>query len=412
MAEFEPGTATETTRSLPRTDLAAMPRPSNYKPKRRPANPSRRIPPQTQAELWGRAAGRCQFPSCNKVVYLSESTSEAVNVADKAHIRPFAPEGPRGDGLSRSAVINGCDNLMLLCKGCHKTIDDPSTCGRYPEDLLRKWKAEHEDRVRRITGIKPSRKSNVVLYRGRIGAITSEQQHPLAVDGLFQEEWFPQSDRPIELKMVSAFEDSSSEFWTTEAEHLRRRFKSEITPLIEQDRLLHFSIFALANQPLLVLLGSLFTDQVPAEVYQPHRNPHRWAWPAASGTTEYEIRRPDDCLGTPALVISLSATIARSRIADFVPTPHSIWEITIPAPSPHFLTSKEQLTDFGKAIRKVVDDIRVSCPAAGEIVVLPAMPAACAVEMGRVRLPKSDLPWRFFDQNNTHNRFIEALTIR
>jgi 5-methylcytosine-specific restriction endonuclease McrA len=388
-----------------------MPRPSNDKPKRKSADPSRSIPPQTRAELWGRAAGRCQLPTCNKVVYISESTSDAVNVADKAHIQPFASKGPRGDGQPRSARINDCDNLMLLCKGCHKTIDDPSTFERYPEDLLRKWKTEHEDRVRRVTGIKPSRKSNVVFYRGRIGVIISEQQHPLAVDAMFQEGWFPQSDRPIELKMVSAFEDSSPEFWRTEAEHLRRRFKSDITPLIEQDRLLHFSIFALANQPLLVLLGSLFTHQIPAEVYQPHRNPHRWAWPAVSGSADYQIRRPDDFFGTPVLVVSLSATIAQSRITDVVSAPHSIWEITIPTPSPYFLTSKVQLDEFGKVIRKVVDDIRVSCPTASEILVFPAMPAACAVEMGRVRLPKSDRPWRLFDQNNNHNRFIETLTI-
>ena len=411
MAEFEPGTATATTRSLPRTELAIMPHPPKKQPRRRASNPSRGIPPQTQAELWGRAAGRCQFPTCNKVVYLSESTSETVNVADKAHIEPFASKGPRGDGQPRSARIHGCDNLMLLCKGCHKTIDDPGTSGRYPESLLRNWKKEHEDRIRRVTGIKPSRKSNVVLYRGRIGAITSEQQHPLAVDAMFEEGWFPHGDRPIELKMVSEFEDSTPEFWTTEAEHLRRRFNREIKPLIEEDRLLHFSVFALANQPLLVLLGSLFTDQVPAEVYQPHRNPHRWAWPATSDSIDYQIRRPESYLDTAVLVLSLSATIARGRIADAVHAPHSVWEIAIPAPSPHFLTSKLQLTEFGKVIRKVVDDIRLSCPTAGQILVFPAMPAACAVEMGRVRLPKSDRPWRFFDQNNTHNRFIEALTI-
>lgn len=411
MVGFGLGTATETTRSRPRTDLATMPLRPKKQPKRKANKPSRGIPPQTQAELWGRAAGRCQFPTCNKVVYLSESTSESVNVADKAHIEPFASMGPRGNGQPRSPRIHGCDNLMLLCKGCHKTIDDPSTSGRYSEDLLRQWKEEHENRVRLVTGIKPSRKSNIVFYRGRIGAITSEHQYPLAVDAMFQENWFPQTDRPIELKMVSELEDSTPEFWRIEADHLRKRFDREIKPLVEQDRLLHFSIFALANQPLLVLLGSLFTDQIQAEVYQPHRNPHRWAWPARSNSVDYQIRRPDDCSGAPVLVLSLSAPIARGRIAEVVLQPQSIWEVTIPAPSPHFLTSKEQLNAFGKLIRQVADDIRVSCPKAERILVFPAMPAACAVEMGRVRLPKSDRPWRFFDQNNVHNRFIESLTI-
>ena len=39
------------------------------------------------------------------------------------------------------------------------------------------------------------------------------------------------------------------------------------------------------------------------------------------------------------------------------------------------------------------------------------MPVACAVELGRVRMPKADMPWIVFDQNNKMGRFIKALKV-
>jgi hypothetical protein len=43
--------------------------------------------------------------------------------------------------------------------------------------------------------------------------------------------------------------------------------------------------------------------------------------------------------------------------------------------------------------------------------IFPAMPVSCAVELGRIRMPKADPPWTIFDQNNQQRRFIHALTI-
>ena len=54
------------------------------------------IPRPVESMLWGRAAGRCEFRGCNRPVYKSGVTQEAVNVAEKAHIRAFSKAGPRG----------------------------------------------------------------------------------------------------------------------------------------------------------------------------------------------------------------------------------------------------------------------------------------------------------------------------
>jgi hypothetical protein len=42
--------------------------------------------------------------------------------------------------------------------------------------------------------------------------------------------------------------------------------------------------------------------------------------------------------------------------------------------------------------------------------VFPAMPVACAVELGRIRMPKADLPWLVYDQIPGEG-FVPALNI-
>jgi hypothetical protein len=39
------------------------------------------------------------------------------------------------------------------------------------------------------------------------------------------------------------------------------------------------------------------------------------------------------------------------------------------------------------------------------------MPVACAVELGRIRMPKADSRWMIFDYNNKHGKFVHALDI-
>jgi len=43
--------------------------------------------------------------------------------------------------------------------------------------------------------------------------------------------------------------------------------------------------------------------------------------------------------------------------------------------------------------------------------VFPAMPVSLAVELGRVRMPKADMPWLVYDQVNARGGFVRALTI-
>lgn len=72
------------------------------------------------------------------------------------------------------------------------------------------------------------------------------------------------------------------------------------------------------------------------------------------------------------------------------------------------LRAKSQLSDFRKMVRFLLDDIK-SVAQYDTLDVYMAMPAAFAIEFGRIRMAKADMKWRLFDCQNNHD--VEAITI-
>lgn len=373
---------------------------------------TRHIKKEVERELWARAAGRCEFQGCNKLLYKSPVTQEKVNIAQMAHIYSFAENGPRGWGgfVTNKKELNNVGNLFLVCHGCHETIDQDQDGNKYSAKLLKEWKAEHETRVCNVTGICPDKKSHVIFYGSKIG----EQNSPFSANGAFEAmfpNWFPADEKPISLSMSCEHEDTVAAFWQTEADHLKASFDRHIVPRIAENNPNHFSVFALANQPLLILLGCFLTDKVPVEVYQLHREPRTWKWQKHPDNFSFQIKRPDNITGEPVLAISLSGKIDYARITSVIASPVSIWEITIPECHNDFLKSQAQLAMFREATRKLMVEIAATHGQQKSLSIFPAMPVACAVEMGRVRMPKADMPWIIYDQNNKLQKFIKGITI-
>lgn len=374
---------------------------------------TRYIKKEAERELWARAAGRCQFDGCNRLVYKSPVTQEQVNISEKAHIYSFSKSGPRGWGpfVTNKKQINSVANLMLVCHDCHKTIDQDIQGDRYSAELLIRWKGEHEKRVAIVTGISPTKKSQVILYGANISDQTSRLQPAAASDALFPD-WYPASEHPVCLSMNWEGKDNNPAYWTTEAANLKNVFNRLVRPLLDGSECPHLSLFALAPMPLMTLFGALLTDKVPAQTYQLHREPHQtWKWLANPAGFEYQVNCPSTHTHQPALVISLSDHIAPSRITAVLGEATSIWELTIESPSNDFLKSKEQLSQFRKTIRQLIVDIGKAHGKHVPLAIFPAMPVACAVELGRVRMPKADSPWILYDQNNEQQKFIRALEI-
>lgn len=369
---------------------------------------------EVERELWARAAGRCQFNGCNQILYKSPVTQERVNISEKAHIYSFSGDGPRGWGpfKKNQQSLNDVGNLMLMCHDCHKTIDQDRDGIKYSGSRLQQWKKEHEHKVATVTGIVANRKSHVVFYGSNIGEQRSPLQREDAMEAMFPER-YPVSENSVCLSMSCSHEDKTAAFWESESNHLKRVFGQKVLPLIESDQIKHFSLFSLVPIPLLIQLGTLFTDKFSVDTYQPIREPTGWHWQEFPEGFEFIIKKPEEGNGVPALIISLSDIINHQRIRTVMVEQVSVWELTVP--EEHIgndnIRNSAQFSMMRSIIRKLMVLIKGVHGSTTPLFVFPAMAVSCSIEMGRARMPKADMPWIIYDQNNKEKNFIKAITI-
>jgi SMODS-associated and fused to various effectors sensor domain len=372
---------------------------------------TRTIGRSIESMLWGRAAGRCEFAGCNKVLSRSSVTKEQVNTAEKAHIYSFSADGPRGHEGVTKEELNNLDNLILVCHECHRLIDGFIDGGKYSATSLRDMKTSHERRIELVTGIAPELRSHVVFYGANVGEHSSPFVFNDAVWAMIPER-NPADHNAIALGITDSFlQDKTPEYWKSEATGLLSQFNQRVRDLVSQRKLDHLSVFALAPQPLLILLGTLLGDIVPADIYQRHREPPTWSWPSTAPPLVFEVQEPKTCTGLPALVLGLSATVTRDRIESVLGPEASVWNVTVPQPGNDLIKSREHLSQFRSLMRELFNRIKAAHGQTTLLHVFPVAAVSAAVEFGRVRMPKADMPWCIYDQNNWRGGFVETLSI-
>ena len=93
-----------------------------------------------------RVGNHCSNPDCRALTSGPHSdASKALNVGVACHMTAAAPGGPRYDASLTPEQRASPDNAIWLCQPHGKLIDNDA--GRYPIDLLKRWKAEAEARA-------------------------------------------------------------------------------------------------------------------------------------------------------------------------------------------------------------------------------------------------------------------------
>jgi len=377
----------------------------------RPTEVTRYIDRAVERELWGRAAGRCEFAGCNRPLWKSAVTQERVNLSQKAHIYSFSADGPRGNKGVAKKNINSIGNLLLACHGCHQKIDKNKGGGRYAASLLQEWKAQHECRVEVVTGIDPSKRSHVVLYGANVDRHSSPVRFDEAAHALFPRH-YPADDRGILLGTVnSSFNDKTPKFWDAEALHLKSMYAQRVRERLSNGEISHLSVFAIAPQPLLILLGSLMNNIANAEIYQRHREPQTWTWPEKARSLSFVVEEPTSHTARPALVLALSAPVTDDRITAAMKGGAAIWRVTVRQPSMDLIKSRRHLSSLRAVLRPLFDRITLCHGRDATLHVFPVAGVSAAVELGRVRMPRAHAPWQIYDQVADRGGFVPALSI-
>jgi len=369
------------------------------------------IPERVKFRLWGKAGGRCEYEGCNTRLWLDSLTQVEFNTAYIAHIIADQPGGPRGDAKLSELLKSDITNLMLMCDKHHRLIDREDIPG-HPVERLKAMKALHEKRIDAVTDIALDKQSHVIIYGANIGAQGSPLSLREAALGMLPER-YPASQQPVLLSLGnSSFEDRTPEFWQFEGMQVQNMVAQQIRPRIKSGEITHLSVFALAPQPLLMLLGSELSDIPFADVYQRRKEPQTWKWEVDPLSFDFTVIEPaNPKTGDAALVFALSATVTDERVTSVLGSDIPIWKVTIPKPDNDFLRSRVQTEAFRKLMRPLLDKIKATHNEKATIHVFPAMPVSLAVDFGRVLNAKSDLPLVVYDQNMKLGGFVKALAI-
>jgi hypothetical protein len=377
-----------------------------------PKEVTRNIAVSVQCLLWGRAAGRCEFRGCNTPLWKSCVTQEQINIAEKAHIYSFSSRGPRGNAGIATEKIHVLTNLMLVCHACHRKIDGKRNLGRYSVFRVQAMKAAHERRIEIVSGIAAEKNSDILLYGANIGKHSSPLNYAEVALALFPDR-YPAADRAIELSLRNSSScERDDGFWRNESFELRRKFDRLVRAPMAEGAIRHLSVFALAPQPLLVLLGTMLGDIFPCDVYQRHREPvTTWEWPEVSETPPFRLRRPECTDGPAALLFDVSATVDQGRIRRVLGEQVSIWSIGVSPAHSDVVKSRGQTARFRALVRAALNQIKAAHGHGTTLHVFPVMPVSLAVEAGRVRMGKSDMPWVLYDQVDPRSGFVPALSL-
>lgn len=370
------------------------------------------IPDWVKLCLWGQAGGRCQYDGCNHPLYRDDVTKCAYNSAYIAHIVADKETGPRGDPVLSPKLADDLSNLMLLCDTHHRLVDKIDVAG-HPVPRLQAMKRRHEDRIELLTSIGADRRSHVLLYGARIGEHDSHLSFRKAAEAMVPDR-YPAEPRAFEIGIGgTALSDAEASYWTVEAEQLRRQFASQVVPRFKAREVSHLSVFAFAPIPLLIELGRLLSDIPAADVFQLHREPPDWKWKSEPAAYSYTVAGPG---GTPrktvALILALSADVVPSRVTAVLGDEVDVWVVSHAAPGNDFLQSAVQLRELRITLRDVFNRIKAVHGEDASLHIFPAIPVSAAVEVGRVWMPKTDLPFWVYDQNRSTGGFTKALEIR
>jgi hypothetical protein len=369
-----------------------------------------RIPQKVQSALWARAGGRCQYRGCNEdLVGDLVAGKEDGTFGFIAHIVADAEDGPRGCPIRSPLLAKSLENLMLMCGKHHKEIDVDAR-DDHPEALLLEMKREHELRIGLVTGVDEDRASHVVRFGAKIG----QKEALVSTRALFSAmlpQNYPASGRTIDLEIVGcAYRDDEPDYYRFQRDNLRRQFEAQVRGRIERQEIRHMSVFALAPQPLLIELGRLIGDILPAQVMQRHREPATWTWQDNQPPVRYQVKEGVQAGAAPiALKIGISATLTDEPVVAVLGSDAAVWSLTALAPHNDILRSPADQAEFRSTVRRLLDRIKAVHGEGREIHLFPAMPASLAVELGRVWMPKADPPLVLYDRQGP--RFIRTFTL-
>ena len=302
------------------------------------------ISDKTKSLLWAMSAGRCE--NCGRLIYKHPASGEIDNFSQIAHDIPVSPGAVRHNEKYKLLDIgrskDDIDNLLLLCYDCHKMIDNPKNAEKYTFEKLQQIKKTFEKDILIRTNSNIFRSTKIVDYTCYVnGQITiSSEDFKLVIS---------QKNRYAADTIRIGSMGVNHKTWNHEFEkqNLINNFGDQIKLRDNQFNPNHFSVFALAPIPHLVLLGSLFTSFSSVDIYQRNKDTSDWYWITDNETENLKIKSTCVKQGSSneiCLLMSISSAVVPSTIPKSIDVSTcSTYQISIDNPNQKAITSIKHL---------------------------------------------------------------------
>ena len=274
-------------------------------------------------------------------------------------------------------------------------------------------KKEHEDRIKRVTGLGPAMQTTVLQLKVRIGTQVVEVSNAETAHALMPR--YPAGD-PKVIDLTALGDEKDDAFYRFAATRIRDEVGRLYATGGELETSKHLSVLALAPIPLLMVVGETLSNKVQTEFYQCHRDrSERWTWHEGKPVAKFMSRRlrAGTQLDRVALTLSLSGTVAPSMLPPGIDESFTVYEITLDGetPYPGCLKQREDLDAFRQLYRRFLADVKREHPEVSELHLFPAIPAPVAVSCGFDVLPKVHPTLVVYDHYRQHGGFIQRLKV-
>jgi len=128
------------------------------------------ISDKDRKRLWAKSGNRCAI--CRQELIMTNDNQSDFNIGEECHIVSSKPNGPRHENGWENYDVY--ENLILLCRNHHKTIDDVSNILLFPKESLISIKSKHEAWVKEeLSTTNKTDRVNLITTGSELTAIIS-----------------------------------------------------------------------------------------------------------------------------------------------------------------------------------------------------------------------------------------------
>ena len=305
-------------------------------------------------KLFAESGNRCNFPDCNQLLFPKNEDGTYTKLAELCHIIASSPDGPRGNLTLSRLKREDLENIILLCRNCHKKIDDNPSA--FTVERLKDMKENHIKWVNERLAFHNELNWTLLIHAGNIngkGLVKIDE------DIIFKEFLGFYTLSNVEKLLVDEYLTKTgnwAQYITKQEEWWKKYQESKTKP----QKLVICSINFIS---LVIHLGFLIHDTFISEIFQFDRFRESWKWQElndkVNSKNTLNINNPieeSSNISEIALSISISGLIKDKDIFKTLGE-IPIIKITVAKPNRSWLEYKEQLIQFHKVFLKLLDKI-------------------------------------------------------